>query len=113
MITEDIEIIEKIYTAIVGGLKEQDIMYENFEFSYKIYDEFGFREEMIILHYSNGKSVTDKGIDHDNSPDLDCYLRTLFIQMTERGDNWKSMVLKLIDGKVTTNFSYEENPPPW
>lgn len=113
MITEDISIIEKVYTSIIEGLNAKSIEYEDFEFTYKIYDDFGFRKQNITLHFANSKSKTDQSIGSDDSPDLDYYLRTIFIQMTERGDNWKSMSLKFIDGKVTTNFSYEDNPPPW
>lgn len=113
MITEDIKIIEKVFYAIIAGLNAQAIEYEDIEFTYKIYDEYGFRNQQLTLHYSNSESRTDQSVGHDDSPDLDYYLRTLFIQMSERGDNWKSMTLKFIDGKVTTNFSYEDNPPPW
>ncbi len=113
MITQDIELIEKIFHAIIQGLNAQAIEYEDIEFTYKIYDEYGFRNQQVTLRFTDSERKTDQSVGHDDSPELDYLLRKLFIQMSERGDNWKSMSLKFIDGKVTTNFSYEENPPPW
>jgi len=113
MIIEDILLIDKVHASIIEGLDVQSIEYEDYEFIYLIYEDLGIRREQLILHLSNGKSITDRGIGEDHSPDLDYYLRSLFIQMTERGDKWKSMTLKFVGGKVITNFSYEDNPPPW
>jgi len=111
MIIEDIKIMEKIYDEISNSLLIQNIEYKDFTYQYYWYENYSMSCSKIVLIGLNGEDITDKGVDND-APELSVLIRKLRLQMEDRGDNWKSMSLKFISGKVTINFSDAENPPP-
>jgi hypothetical protein len=109
MITEDIKILENIFSIIDEDLTRKGYSYTEFEYSCLVYEEFGMTDHTITIK-DKEQAHTDCSID---DPECTALFGDLHRNMKARGENWKSLILKFSGGKVNTRFSYEENPPPW
>ncbi len=109
MITEDVKILEKIFSIIDEDLTRKGYSYIEFEYSCLRYDDLGMTEYSLTIK-DEEKTHTDCSIDDPKSRFL---FDDLHRNMKERGEDWKSLIFQFSGGKVNTKFSYEDNPPPW
>lgn len=100
MITEDIEIVKKIFELIQSGIVEG-------------YDAFRYEAEVCEGYIVVGVSIEKNGILNE-SPKTDFNGAILYRLVNElkasaasRGENWRSFVMSYtVGGQVKTNFVY-------
>jgi hypothetical protein len=108
MITDDIELLQEIFSIIDDNLSKKGYEYIGFSFTQYRYEDLGMRTDSIEVTDAV-KTHTDVSVD---SSELRPKLSTLHEKMKARGEDWKSLTIGFVDGEVKTNFSYEENPTP-
>jgi hypothetical protein len=100
VITEDLEIVKKIFHMVEGG-----IVHGYDAFRYEIEVSQGFMEAELTVE-KNGVEVTDAEIDFDIS-DVYFLAKELKANAVQRGEPWKSFVMSYREGgEVKMKFSY-------
>lgn len=101
MITEDLEIVKKIFQMIEGGIVHG---YDAFRYEVEVGESY---MEAELAVEKEGVSVTDAEIDFDIS-DLYFLVKELKANAVRRGEPWLSFVMSYREGgQVTTKFNYE------
>ena len=100
MITEDIEIVEKIFELIQSGIVEG-------------YDAFRYEAEVCEGYIVVGVSIEKNGtLNESPKTDFDGAIlyrlvKELKASAASRGENWRSFVMSYsVGGQVKTNFVY-------
>ena len=111
MITDDIELLNDIFNTLYHALLESSHEIKGLTLSHLRYEELGMTESSLHITDVNGSDVSI--YIPDKADGVSYMLDSLYKQMSERGEQWKSLVLTFTGGKVNTKFSYEDNPAPW
>ncbi|MFJ2358033.1 hypothetical protein [Pseudomonas sp. MWU16_30322] len=100
MITDDLEIVKKIFQMVEGG-----VVHGYDAFRYEIEMGEGFMEAELTVE-KDGVEVTDAEINFDVS-DIYFLAKDLKANAVKRGEPWKSFVMSYRDGEqVKTKFNY-------
>lgn len=100
MITEDFEIVKKIFQMVEGGIVHG---YDAFRYEVELGE--GYMETELEVE-KNGVCVTDAEIDFDIS-DVYSLVKELKANAVRRGESWSSFVMSYREGEqVKTKFNY-------
>lgn len=101
MITEDFELIKKVFSSISSNIFED---YDSFSFDVEVGD--GYIDYGVVLH-KDGVNIKNAKVDVDEDT-LSDLIRSLRESAQARGEPWRSFVLSYKKGgQVKTKFTYD------